>query len=290
VIANYYRQDFIWPGYTAQLSFHYNRDQPDFIFDRNNFLARPDPVGAFQPHEVEAYYLGWAGDGHINRFNISHAMYYVFGEDSFNNLAGQPIDISAYMAAVELSYDRDWARFRTSYFYASGDEDINDGVGQGFDSIFDNPNFAGGEFSYWQRQQIGLFGVNLVQRQSLLPDLRSSKIQGQSNFVNPGLQLVNLGMDFDLTPKARLITNVNFLWFDETDVLQQFIFQTNVRRFIGTDLSAGLEYRPRLNNNFLITAGVSGLIPGTGFQDIYNPLVGEVNALFASFMEIVLQY
>jgi len=290
VIANYYRQDFIWPGYTTQVNVHYNRDQPDFIYDRNNFLARPDAVGAYQPHEVESYYLGWTGDGHINRINVSHALYYVFGDDDFNNLAGQPIEISAFMAALELSYDRDWVRFRNSYFYASGDRDINDDQGEGFDSIFDNPNFAGGEFSYWQRQQIGLFGVNLVQRQSLLPDLRSSKIQGQPNYVNPGLKLVNLGMDFDLTPKARLITNANFLWFDETNVLQQYVFQNNVRRFIGTDLSAGIEYRPRLNNNLIFTGGVSGLIPGTGFQDLYNPLHGEVNALFASFLEIVLQY
>ena len=73
----------------------------------------------------------------------------------------------------------------------------------GFDTIFDDPNFAGGEFSYWQRQSIKLFGVNLVQRVSLVPNLRSSKIQGQSNFVNPGLQLINFGMDMEVAPKLR---------------------------------------------------------------------------------------
>ena len=91
------------------------------------------------------------------------------------------------MAALELSYDRDWARFRTCGFYASGDGNINNSTPTGFDTILDNPNFAGGEFSYWQRQQIPLFGVNLTQRNSLVADLRSSKIQGQSNFVNPGM-------------------------------------------------------------------------------------------------------
>ena len=78
VVANYYRQDTIWPGYNAQLSFHYNRDKPSFLFDKNSFLARPDPVGVFEPHMVETYYVGWAGDGHINRFNINHAFYYVW--------------------------------------------------------------------------------------------------------------------------------------------------------------------------------------------------------------------
>jgi hypothetical protein len=290
VIANYYRQDFIWPGYTAQVSFHYNRDQEDFLLDKNGFLARPDAAGVFRPHEINSYYFGWAGDGHINRFNISHALYYVFGEDELNPLEAQEVDIDAWMAAVELSYDRDWVRFRSSYFYASGDDDITDGRGEGFDTILDNPNFAGGEFSYWQRQQIGLFGVQLVQRNSLVPDLRSSKIQGQTNFVNPGLHLANLGMDFDVTPRARLISNVNFLWFDETEILEQFVFQESIHSFIGTDISLGLEYRPWLNNNAIILAGVSGLLPATGFEDLYNPIVGEVNDLFACFTEIILTY
>jgi hypothetical protein len=290
VVANYFRQDFIWPGYTALVNFHYNRDQPDFLFDKNGFLVRPDPVGVFKPHEVNAYYFGWAGEGHINRINVSHALYYVFGHDTLNPLEGQPLDISAWMAAAELSYDRDWIRFRTSYFFSSGDDDITDGRGTGFDSILDNPNFAGGEFSFWQRQQIGLFGVNLVQRNSLVPDLRSSKFQGQSNFVNPGLHLLNLGMDFEITPRTRLISNCNFLWFDQTEVLEQFAFQDPVRSFIGTDLSLGVEYRPWLNNNGIILAGISGLLPATGFEDLYNPSGGEVNDLFAAFTEIILTY
>jgi hypothetical protein len=49
-IANYYIQDLIWPGYTAQWSVHYNNDQPSFKFNKNNFLARPDPTGVFTPH------------------------------------------------------------------------------------------------------------------------------------------------------------------------------------------------------------------------------------------------
>ena len=175
------------------------------------------------------------------------------------------------MAALELSYDRDWIRFRTSGFYASGDPDINDGVAQGFDTILDNPNFAGGEFSYWQRQQIKLFGVNLVQRMSLVPDLRSSKFQGQTNFVNPGLYLLNFGMDADLTPKLKAIGNVNLLWFDQTEVLEQFVFQSDIA-------------------NIVVVGGASCLVPGDGFQDLYDPLVGEVGTLFAGFLEVQLAY
>lgn len=290
LIANYYRQDFVFPGYTVQASFHWNHDGPSTKFDKNDFLVRPDPVGVFQPHRVDAYYLGWAGDGHINRVNVNHAFYWVLGRDTLNPLAGKAQDIDAQMAALELSYDRDWVRFRSSIFWASGDKDINDDRATGFDTIFDNPNFAGGGFSYWQRQTIGLFGVNLVNRMSLVPDLRSSKFQGQSNFVNPGLFLLNFGVDFDVTPKLRFVNNCNFLWFDRTNVLEKYIFQEKVHREIGTDLSTGVEYRPFLNNNVIIIGGVSGLISDRGFNDLFNRNNGSQNGFFASFLQIDLTY
>jgi hypothetical protein len=289
-IANYFRQDFIVPGYTAEASIHYNRDGPSFLFDRNDFLVRPDPTGIFQQHKVQALYLGLAGDGHIGRINVSHAFYWALGKDSLNPLAGKPQEINAQMAALEFSYDRDWARFRTSFFYGSGDRDIHDEEANGFDSILDNPSFAGGGFSYWQRQQIALFGVNLVQRQSLIPDLRSSKIQGQSNFVNPGLLLLNFGFDADVTPKTKFISNVNFLWFDQTAVLEQFIFQDHIEGRIGTDLSAGVEYRPFLNDNVILVGGVSWLIPGEGFKDIYTKFQGDTGTFVATFLQLAMTF
>lgn len=291
LVANYYRQDFIWPGYTTQFSVHYDHDAATTRFDTNGFLVRPDPVGVFHPHTVNVAYLGWTGDGHINRFNISHAFYWALGYDSLNPLANCPQDINAQMAAVELSYDRDWARFRTSFFWSSGDSNINNSHATGFDTILDAPNFAGGGFSYWQRQQIKLFGVNLTQRMSLVPDLRSSKFQGQANFVNPGLLLFNSGVDFELTPRLRMINNCNFLWFDETDVLRQFVFQDNIRHSIGTDLSTGVEYRPFLSNNAIFVLGLSTLLPGDGFKDLFNNLQqGRPGPLLAAFMEMTLAY
>jgi hypothetical protein len=289
-IANYFRQDFLFPGYTAEASIHYDHDRPTFRFNDNDFLVRPDPVGVFSPHEVDVVYLGVAGDGHMGHYNISNAAYYAVGHDSLNPLANKAQDISAGMAALELSYDRDWARFRVSGFWASGDHNINNSHATGFDSIMDHPNFAGGDFSYWQRQAVGLLGVNLTNRGSLVPDLRSSKTQGQANFVNPGVCLANTGVDFELTPKLRMINNCNFLWFDDTDVLKQFLFTGTVHNFIGVDLSSGFEYRPLLSNNAIITCGISGLIPGQGFKDIYNSLSHSVNTQIASFLEMELRY
>jgi len=289
-IANYYRQDFLFPGYTAQVSVHYNHDGPTFHFDKNDSLVRPDPVGVFTPHRLDVVYLGWAGEGHIGRYNISHACYWALGRDNLNPLGNQPQDINAQMAALELSYDRDWVRFRSSYLFASGDRDPSNAHATGFDGVLDDPIFAGGEFSYWQRQAVRLFGVNLTNRGSFFPNLRSSKTQGQSNFVNPGLWLANAGIDFELTPKLRMINNANFLWFDETESLQTFLFQARVHSYLGADVSTGFEYRPLLSNNIIMTAGVSTLLPGMGFQDLYRRFTDRVNPLVASFLQMELTY
>ncbi|MGV3484554.1 MAG: hypothetical protein ACO1RT_09060 [Planctomycetaceae bacterium] len=289
-IANYYRNDFLYPGHNLNLSFHANHDQPSTEFDRNNFLVRPDPVGVFAEHDVRSYYFGAATNGHIERINVSSAFYYVLGRDDLNPIAGREVDISAYMAALELSYDRDWVRFRTSYFYNSGDSDANDDEATGFDAIFPNPNFAGTEFSYWGRQGIRLFGVELTNRLSLNPSLKNGKFQGQQNFVNPGLHLYNLGLDADLTPRLRSINNTNFLWFDETSPLETYLFTGNIRNFIGTDISTGIEYRPLLNNNILFLGGLSTLISGDGFKDLFTELSGHTRNHLAGFVEMVLEY
>ena len=288
-IANVYRQDFIFPGYTAEASVHYNNDGPDVQFDKNGFLVRPDPVGVFQPHRVEVVYLGVAGDGHIDRYNVSHALYWALGRDSRNPIAGSAQSVSAQMAALELSYDRDWARFRASGFYQSGDGNANNGKATGFDGILDQTNF-GGEFSYFRRQRIPLFGVGLVNDQSLYANLRSSRIQGQSNFVNPGLWLLNAGVDMDVTPRFRLVNNANYIFFDKTATLETFTFQDKIDRDVGLDLSTGFEWRPRLNNNAIILGGIAGLIPGGGFRQLYNKKDAKVPILLDGFVEVVLTF
>ncbi len=289
IIANVFRQDFIFPGFTASASVHYNNDAPSFKFDKNGFLVRPDPAGVFQPHRVEAYYFGLAGDGHIDRYNISTAAFWVIGRDSRNPIAGQPTSINGQFAALELSYDRDWARFRVSSLYQSGDGNAANGQATGFDSIFDFQNF-GGEFGFWRRNRIPLFGVGLKNDQSNFADLRSSRIQGQSNFVNPGLWLVNAGVDFDVTPRLRSINNANVLFFDKTNSLETFTFQMGIERFIGVDLSTGIEYRPRLNNNAIVLAGASMLVPGGGFRGLYNRMTNKVPILYDLFTEIIFTY
>ncbi len=293
IIANAYRQDFLFQGYTAQLSVHYNKDDASIHYDDNGFLVRPAPLGAvfssgmIRPHSVHAVYLGWTGDGHIGPLNLTHAFYQAFGNDSFNAIANKAVTINAQMAALELSYDKDWLRIKSSVFYASGSANPSSSRARGFDSIDDFPEFAGGIFSFWNRESIRLTGsgVALNSGDSLLPDLRSNKDEGQANFVNPGIFLANIGADFDLTPKLRGFANVNYLRFERTETLEQILFQSPIHHSIGVDSSIGVRYRPPLTENISIAAGAATLIPGQGLKDIYT---GRV--MFSLFTDLRFQF
>ena len=58
----------------------------------------------------------------------------------------------------------------------------------------------------------------------------------------------------------------------------------------GTDYSVSFEYRPVLNNNVIIIGGLSTLVPGGGFRQLYNRQDGKVNPLVAGFLEVALTY
>jgi hypothetical protein len=271
-IVNYFRQDAFVPGYTLQFSVHYLRDDGGGHFDENGFLIRPAAVGKLSTHVIEAVYLGWTGDGHIGPLNLTHAFYQVVGRDSRNPIVGRSQEISAQMAVLELSMDFDWLRPKMSFFWASGDDKPDDGIARGFDMIFDNPDFAGGGASYWVRQALPLTGtgLELVGRNSLLPNLRSSKTEGQQNFINPGLFLLNLGADIEVTPRLKTSLNVNFLRFHHTQVLERILFQRRIREDIGIDYSVGLRYRPFLNENVVVVLGAAALTAGGGLRDIFT--------------------
>ncbi|HKQ99837.1 MAG TPA: carboxypeptidase-like regulatory domain-containing protein [Pyrinomonadaceae bacterium] len=271
-ILNIFRQDFIAKGYTVQASLHYNDDRRSVEYDRNGFLVRPALVGDVRPHSIKTGYLGISGDGHIRRLNLSHAYYYAFGRDDRNPIAGRSTRIKSHMAAVEASIDKDYLRFRGSFFFAQGDQNPTDAKATGFDAIFDDPNFIGGQFSFWNRQGIRLSqtGVGLVQPNSILPSLRSSKTQGQANFVNPGIFIYNAGVDVEVTQRLKAIFNVNYLRFHRTESLEYVLFQNRIRKEIGFDYSLGVAYRPFLINNVTFTFGAALLQTGRGFRDIFT--------------------
>jgi hypothetical protein len=285
LIANVFRQDLVWKGYTGQLSFLANFDDGGTHYDKNGFLTRPSILGtipegtnvngadgALGDDQMRAFYLGWTGDGHIGRWNITHALYWAFGEDKFNPFTGRRVDINAGMGALELSYDRDWYRIKASGFYATGDAEPSDDTATGFDSIQDNPFFIGGPFSWYVHQGFNLAGtgVNLKQRDSLVVDFRPSKSEGQSNFVNPGVAIVGLGADINVTPKLKAFVNANYIWFAQTKPIELALQTNKAHNDMGLDLSLGFKYRPFLTEQVILSAGLGVFLPGEGYKDIYR--------------------
>ena len=196
IIANAYRQDFLFQGYTAQLSVHYNKDDATIHYDDNGFLVRPSPIGAvfssgmIRPHSVHAAYLGWTGDGHIGAREFDARFLSGVRQRQFQ----------CHRRASPSPSTRKWPRssFRTTRIGSVSkvpsstlrDPRIRPAAARADSirlTIF--PEFAGGIFSFWNRESIRLTGsgVALNPGDSLLPDLRSNKDEGQANFVNPGI-------------------------------------------------------------------------------------------------------
>jgi hypothetical protein len=275
-VANAYQQD--WPvlGHTTQLTIAHNRNREggdaDY-YDRNGFQVRPAISGDVRGRDYDVTYLGANGDGHFGRWNLTTALYAAVGNTSYDPIAQQSQRIEAGFAAAELSRDFDWLRLRATCILATGDKDPFDGRATGFDAIFENPQIAGADTSYWIRQAIPLIGgggVALSGRNGVLPSLRSSKDQGQSNFVNPGLQLLGVGADIDLTPQLRLLVNLSSISFNDTSVLQYLRNQGSVDRHLGTDLSLGVQYRPFSTQNVVLNASVATLEPGRGYKQLFD--------------------
>jgi len=274
LLANLYRQDFPVLGFTSQLTLLYNRNAEDELhFDSNGFLVRPASLGFEQVNNYDVTYLGYNGDGHFGRHNLSLSTYFAVGSEDRATFTGRDSDIEAFFAALEYSRDYDWMRARVSMLYGSADEDPFDDLSTGFDAVFENPLFAGADTSYWIRQPVGNIGgggVTLSGRNGILNSLRSSKDQGQSNFTNPGIQLLGFGMDFDLLPEWRMSFNLNHLWFADTAVLETARNQGGIDRAIGWDASVASIYRPFFSQNLVLRLSAAALIPGEGYEQMFG--------------------
>ncbi len=275
-VANLYRQDFIVPGFTSQgtVIYNANRENADAFLDNNGFQIRPPIFGDARPHKYNVTYFGPRGDGHFGR--VEH--------DRFALLRDRPRPAQSVLAtAGEISArSTPWQSCRAiSTGSASAPRGSSraatrnpyDGKENGFDAILENPQIAGADTSFWIRQAVPLIGgggVALSGRNGVLADLRSSKDQGQSNFTNPGVALIGLGADFDISPRWRAIGNINQLWFADTAVLSALRNQGNIDRSLGTDISAAVQYRPLFTQNIVLNASAAVLFPGEGLKQLYD--------------------
>ena len=275
-LANAYRQDFPLPALTSQLTFAYNRNREGgrIEVDTNGFPVRPALLGTLRGRDYDAFYLGYNAEGRIGRFGLTASAYYAFGQDRNSFFTGERAKIRAWFAAGELSYDKDWMRFRLSGLYASGDGNPRDNTEGGFDAVFENPVFAGADTSYWIRQTIPFAGggraVAINGRNGILNSLRSSKEQGQSNFNNPGTVLLGVGGDFDLRPTLRVSANASHLWFANTAVLQELRNEGSIPKNIGWDISVSTIWRPWASQNVVARLSAAALLPGGGFRDLFD--------------------
>ncbi len=276
LVANLYRQDLPLPGMTSQVSvtWNINRERDNVQVDTNGFPVRPALVGTLRGRAYDVVYLGYNADGHIGRLNLTLSATHATGSNRNNIFTDRRARISSWFVAFEPSYDRGWVRVRGSALYASGDSDPYDDVDTGYAAIFENPQFAGSDTSYWVRQTIPFAGggraIAVNSRNGILNDLRSSKEQGQANFTNPGTMLLGAGADFDVLPQLRVSANANHLWFATTATLQALRVEGSIPRDIGWDLSTAAIYRPKFNQNLVFRLSGAVLKPGAGFRDLFT--------------------
>jgi hypothetical protein len=289
-VANLYRQDWPWLGYTSQATVVLNHNNDNTFYDSNGFIQRPAAIGLQLPRKYDVAYLGYNGDGHVGRVNLTVSAYGAFGHQNRSVFVDESTQIRAGFLACEASMDFDWIRARVSAAYASGDKDSFDDRSTGFDAILENPIFAGADTSYWISQGIPLIGgggVGLNQPNGMLPDLRTSNAQGQSNFDNPGLRLLGIGADFDLTPQSRVSGNLNQLWFDNTATLQTLRQQSDISRTIGTDASVAWIWRPYFTQNVIVRLSGAALRPGSGFKSLF---ASDHSLYYSVLANVILTY
>ncbi len=288
--ANLYVQDWPTLGFFTQGTVIHNRNREggQIQYDDNGIIQRPVSLGVERSGDYDVTYLGLSGDGHIGGLNLSTSAYYAIGDAERGTFVDRPQQIRAGFFAAELSKDFSWIRTRASLAWGSADSDPFDGRAEGFDAIFENPLFAGADTSFWIREPVPLIGggrVTLSGRNGLLNSLRSSKEFGQSNFANPGLKLIGVGADFDLTPTLRVSTNVNWLQFVDTATLRVARAQGDIDKDIGLDASIAVIWRPLAIQNVVGRLSVATLVPGDGYRDLF-----EDDMAYAVLGNLVLTY
>jgi hypothetical protein len=155
-----------------------------------------------------------------------------------------------------------------AFMIMSGDPNTHSGTATGWDSINDASNFFGGQFSFFEGQNIvatnaaikGLAGLQLARANSVTPSFRNGN--QPSNFVNPGLVAFNAGVDVQLHPKVALTTNYNVFQFQQnpSSVLSTAVpalAGTNFGTNIGQEFNMGFFIRPGLADDFVINTGIA---------------------------------
>ena len=194
-IANVYVQDFLTPGYTAVVQLPRQRRSRRAALRHERV---PGAAGADRRHRHQRgrrpYYLGEVGQRPPRPLEREPRV-----------LPGaRPREQQPDRRAAASTSTRRWARWscrstRTgcgsrgprSSPRATAIRPTTRGTASTRSST--SRSFAGGPFSLWNRQGLRLAqtGTGLKSPVSLLPTLRTNKDEGQPNFVNPGIFILN---------------------------------------------------------------------------------------------------
>ncbi len=261
--------DFILPGFNILPSIVVNVDEAPGVAAGGN---------------LDAYYLGVTTTGHIDRFNVASAFYYVTGHTAKNTPNRRSQEISAGMVFVQVAYPIDWLNPRFALAYATGDSKPNDRTARGFDSVFDNLAFGGGQFSYLFGEKVQLGGVTVLRGNSVFPSLRGANATSQ--FVNPGTLALNPGIDMTLTPKLAAEANYNYVRFDDTSSLTAVAGGRRVGNEVGHELNAGVTWKPFLNEQVILFAGGAVFSPGRGIKDTF----GNDDPVYKTVVRLILTF
>ena len=289
LVANLYRQDAPVLGLQVQGTLVYYRDRTRGDRELSTALR----AMASRRAEIDAVYLGWSGDGHVDRLNVTFSSYLVAGRTrrGGSDASGpEHQEVRAYFGALETSLDFDWYRLKAYAILASGDSDPDDGRAEGFDAIGARPVFGGLESSFFQSESlaVGMGRRLLSERGGFLPSLRAIGDEDAASFSNPGLRALGIGVDAALLPELRLRANAVYLELASPRGLSGLAGGRSVGRELGRDFAIDLEYRPLLSNN--ITIGLTGaaLLPGRGLDRLLGGVDRDV--LWSARASVTLRY
>jgi hypothetical protein len=271
-LGNLYWQDLLVSGVTSEFIVALNRNRA--VGSRQLFAVDGATAGPAvkAPHDYDVAYLGYGLDGHFGRLNATAVVYGLGGREQRGTFVDESTQVRALFAADELSVDFDWRRIRLSMLHASGDGNPFDRRAQGFDTLTSGAIFAGSDSSFFFHQRLALAGgiFDLKSRDGLLPSLRAAGNSGDSNFSNPGLNLVGLGLDLSLSPQFTVSLDANQLWFDKTGVLDALLNQPAIPKRLGAEVTLDAIWRPFATQNVIFRLSGSELVRGPGYRAIYG--------------------
>ncbi|MGH9863385.1 MAG: hypothetical protein ACRD35_08175, partial [Candidatus Acidiferrales bacterium] len=272
VMARLTWDDFLFPGWNSEWTFHYNHD------------PRKNPGG--ERLELNTFYAGASFNGHIGRWVFNPAFVAVAGHaDQLE--AGVPVShsVRGWMGLVDLQYPLDFWKFRLGYLYASGDSNPADRRDRGFDAISDGVVLFGGPLSYWVGENIKFGRGDFVRGNSFLPSLRG--VNGAANYINPGVQVANAGVDFTLSPRVQMAVNANYLRFASDGAYTNRVLI--LHRDAGLEGNLFVRFKPflsELNETVVVDTGFSLLNPLAGLRDAFQ----NDRTVYATFIALRLLY